>query len=65
MDVKSVYGAYDVTAELRDVNVTEVNVLAAGGRNRAIHRAVTLMFGPHVKVGFRGSRRCWRSMRLT
>lgn len=68
VDVKSVDGADDVGAELWDVHVTEVNVLTGGGRNRAgdaVQGPMAVVFVPHVKVGFRCSWRCWRSMRLT
>lgn len=68
VDVESVDVADDVSAELRDVHVTEVYVLTADGVNRAgaaLHRPVALVFVPHVKVSFRGSGRCWRPMRLT
>lgn len=66
MDVESIYGADDISAEVRDVHVTEINVLAAGGRNRAeLHRLVALVLGPLVKVCFWGSGRCWKSVRVT
>lgn len=66
-DVESINGADDVGTEFGNVHVTEVKVLTVGGKNRTAAAAhlVGAMFTPCEQLGFRGSGRCWRSMRLT
>lgn len=69
VNVEGVDGADDVSAELRDVDVTEVDVLTVGRRSSAgahcVHRLTALVFGSHVQVCLRGGGRCWRPVRLT
>lgn len=58
--VKSVDGPNDISAEVCDVYITEVDVLTAGWRDGAsVRRSGNLAFG------FWCTRRCWRSIRLT
>lgn len=66
VDVESVDGPDDVGAEVRDVYVAEVNVLAAGrGGGASVGRPVELVLGSRGNVGLWCSRRRWRPLRLT
>lgn len=69
MDVQTIYGADDISAERRDVHVAEVNVLPVGrwsrGAGTVVCTAEAVMLGPCVQVGFRCSGRCWGPWKKT